>query len=63
MEGSREWSLTPSHKDTVSNKGKTPVINSKGLTEERNRDNEKGTKGTKTKVNNSTKDKEEEDKN
>ena len=39
------------------------MIKNKGLAEERNRNIEKGIEGTKTKVNSSTKEKEEEDKN
>lgn len=62
MEGHRRGSSTPSYKDVVASKGKTPLSNVKGSAEEEKRNNEKKTDGAKTKENSGTKDKEGEDK-
>lgn len=62
MEGARGGSSTPSYKDAVAGKGKTPIISNKSFVNGRNRDKEKETDGNKTMENSSTKDKEEEDK-
>lgn len=62
MEGRRAGSSTPSYKEVVVNKGKKPLENARGTTEEGKRNMEQEIDGTKTRENNSTKDKEEEDK-
>jgi len=62
MEGHREGSSTPSYKDAVARKGKSPLGNVRGSVEEEKRNNKKETDGARPKENGSTKDKEEEDK-
>jgi len=62
MEGSEGGISAPSYKDAVSSKGKTMELNNKGVVGEKNRDDDKGTEGTKIKLNSSIRDKEEEDK-
>lgn len=62
MENGRGGSSTPSYKDAVANGSKSPTGNSKNNMNYRIRDNEKEIEGTRTKENNITKDKKEEDK-
>lgn len=63
MESGKGGSSTRSYKDAVSSRSISPTRNSKDGMNYRNRDNEKETDGTRTKENNSTKEKEEEYKN
>lgn len=62
MEGCKGGSSTPSYKQVVASRGKKPLENDKGTSEEGKRNMEEELDGTKTRENNSTKDNEEEDK-
>ena len=62
MEGCRGGSSTPSYKDAIASRGKSPLGNVRGSVEEEKRNNEKETDGARPKENGSTKDREEEDK-
>jgi len=62
MEGCRGGSSTPSYKEAITSIGKKPLENARGTIEEGKINMEEKIEGTKTKENNSTKDKEEEDK-
>jgi len=62
MEGCKGGSSTPSYKDAIASRGKSPLGNVRGFVEEEKRNNEKETYGATPKENGSTKDREEEDK-
>lgn len=62
MEGRKGGSSTPSYKQVLASRGKKPIENDRGTSEEGKGNIEKELDGTKTRGNDSTKDNEEENK-